>query len=120
MGGMNEARKQRGPMISCPKCGHQIKVGRSKGQRGYYFEVIVKAYSEAMGEEDLDLVNNWLKIKFNPKFDSVGGDEIKYGGSIEKEPVHRIEELYEQMRAFAMNFYGVYIPEPNEVPLAEL
>lgn len=106
-------------MIQCPKCGYHIKIGRSKGQRGYYFEVIVKTYADAMGEEDIDTVNEWLKLKFNPKFKVLNEEEMMYGGSIENEPTHRIEELYEQMRAFASNFYGVYIPEPNEVPMPE-
>jgi len=106
-------------MVKCPKCGYYIKQGRSKGLRGYYFAVIVPAYAEAMGEEDLDLVNQWLKLKFNPCSKPVNGEEIMYGGSIENESIPRITELYEQMRAFAMNFYGINIPEPNEVPMPE-
>lgn len=106
-------------MIKCPKCGYATKQGRSKGERGYYWSVLLPMIAEEMGEPDLGDVNELMKIKFNKKFKTINGENIEYGGSIERETTQRIEEIYSQIRGWAYHFLNLSIPLPNEIPVTE-
>jgi hypothetical protein len=96
----------------------QQKSKRSRNQRAYYFGVIVKMLADQTGYSK-DEMNELLKLKFNNKVLILGGagQGTTIGMSIENEKTDRVEEIYRDIREWAFEFFGLSIPEPNQVEL---
>jgi|GEM_PF-4342047 len=84
-------------------------------QRKYYFAVIVAMIAEAAGydpSEHRTEVHEALKLRFL----RVPGDgPLEITRSTESLTTAEREEYHENCRRFAAEFYGVYIPLPNEM-----
>ena len=94
------------------------KSTRSSRQRAYYYAVIVRRLSEYIGYSKTE-TNELLKLKFNPLELTVKGEKVLVGMSIENEKTDRVEEIYRDIREWAFEFFGIHIPEPNEIDLPE-
>jgi len=108
-----------GAIVDISFCEH--KKSRSDEQRKYYFKCIVQPLcKELWGEinkDSLDNMNDFLKKTFNPEYyTSPEGVEEVRGKSIEKEKTDRVEEIYQQVRRWAMAEHNTRLYEPNEAP----
>lgn len=88
---------------------------RSLNQNKYYHGVVVPMISEAIGEEDLEVVHGLLKNKFNHEILVIGDDEIIKPLSTAKLNTEQFEIYLEKIRMWAAKFLGLYIPLPGEV-----
>jgi uncharacterized protein YtpQ (UPF0354 family) len=102
-----------------------ISIGRrrkksSRKQRQYYWPVIVAMIAEAAGyeatPENLHLVHDGLRARFLtvPQEDS-NGSILPVIRSTESLTTTQREVYHEQCRQFGAEYYGIYIPDPNEV-----
>lgn len=89
---------------------------RSSNLNKYYFGVVIKLICEYTGE-DSESVHLFLKKKFLPIFfrDRYRREELIYGGGTSRLTNKQFQEYIEKVCAFAGEFFGIYIPQPNEI-----
>jgi hypothetical protein len=92
----------------------RAKSKRSAQQNKYYWAVVVKILSEETGNDPED-IHDFIKLKFNPKFVTVGNEQALTGGSTTELGTKEFEEKMEEIRAWASIEQGIEIPEPNGV-----
>lgn len=90
------------------------KSRRSLNQNSYYWGVVVKILSDETGN-DPESIHEFIKLKFNPKFVTVGNEQALIGGSTANLSTKDFEEKMEEIRAWAAIELNINIPEPNEV-----
>ena len=88
----------------------------SKGQKGYYFGVLLKEISTYTGYD----VNDLHEI-FAPMFLTI---DVEFAGKIEKKVLSltelstvQAEEYYARIRMFVLERYNIRLPLPNEASL---
>ena len=90
-------------------------------QRGYYFGVIVSLIREAIFNEwgermDSNEVHELLKTNCNwkEKTNKNTGEIIKVAGSIKQHTTSEQEDFHEDCRRWALEWFNIIIPLPNE------
>jgi hypothetical protein len=96
----------------------EISIGRrqkkrSNRQNRYYWKVIVGALREAMGCTTQEEAHDVLRLHLLVEHHDQGPATIK---STAKMTTAETEEYYERCRQVIAEWYGVYVPLPNEVP----
>lgn len=95
------------------------RVTRSLKQNKYYWKVIVLLVADAMGDDDPEAVHAVLKNECNYEIRTFGkgADRKEYRYPLSTADLSTVEfEAYtERCRRFAAEFFGIYIPLPNEV-----
>jgi hypothetical protein len=93
---------------------------RSLEENNYYFGVIIKILSEEIGE-DREILHENLKAMFLKviTYKSMRGKNYKFERVKSTTELSTIEAetYYEEIRQWAMEFLGVFIPLPNQVEL---
>lgn len=87
---------------------------RSNPQNRYYFGVVVKIIGLFIGEADPEAVHDMLKNQFNYEIKVVGGKEIRVPQSTADLDTDAFAQYIERIRAWASEWLGLYIPDPNE------
>jgi hypothetical protein len=89
---------------------------RSTNLNKYYFAVVVKMICDYTGE-DHNSVHLELKKRFLPVFfrDRYKKQEVIYGGGTANLTNKQFQEYIEKCCSFAIDFFGIYIPKPNEI-----
>jgi hypothetical protein len=82
----------------------------SKNQKGYYWGVIVKMIAEHT-DHSTEEIHDTLKFKFLKDRDKFG---MEYVRSTESLTTKEREEYHEQCRKWALFFFNMIIPLPNE------
>ena len=89
---------------------------RSINLNKYYFGVVIKIICDYTGE-DSETVHLFLKKKFLPIFfrDRYRREEVIYGGGTSYLTNKQFQEYIEKCCSFADYFFGLHIPQPNEI-----
>jgi len=99
---------------------------RSSGQpgepgnvNGYYWGVVVRIISDAMGELDDQVTHNILQMMFNKRAITVAGHNIEVPAGTKEMDSAAFSDYCSRIRMWAnmpgnITGRGVYIPEPNE------
>ena len=89
---------------------------RSMPQLKYYFGVVIEALLEPMGyrKDEREKVHQIMKYKFLRTIDERGNEYVPTLSEITKINTTQMEEFLEQIRMFAAQELGTYIPLPNE------
>jgi hypothetical protein len=94
------------------------KKGRSSNQNRYYFGVVLRLLSDHTGYS-VDDLHETMKSMFNPlrlEFNTKKGTEaIRASKSTTELTTVKMEEYLSQIREWASQSLGVFIPLPNEV-----
>lgn len=103
--------------MKCPHCGREIvRVKRtSDPQRKYWFAVPMMILGEYFGM-DKDECHDAVMLKFTHYTDEHGLERRR---SINDLDESEMSKLIEDVIRWAVTEYGVQIPYPNEVPVAE-
>lgn len=92
---------------------------RSVDQNAYYWKIIVLMVADAMGDDDPEAVHAVLKNECNYEIRTFGKGsdrkEYRYPLSTADLSTVEFENYTERCRRFAAEFFGIYIPLPNEV-----
>ena len=93
---------------------------RSLAQNNWFHGIILSMIAEAMGEDDLGYVKAVLKAKFLSKEIVLAGkdnqwEKIMVIGRTSKLKTDQFNDFCEKCRKFAAEFYGLNIPDPEEV-----
>lgn len=89
---------------------------RSTNLNRYYFGVVVRLICEHSGQDSLT-VHSLLKTKFLPIFfrDRHKRQEVIYGGGTSHLTNQQFQEYLEKCCEYAQEFFGIYVPQPNEI-----
>lgn len=89
---------------------------RSINLNKYYFGVVIKLICDYTGE-DHETVHLFFKKRFLPIFfrDRYRREEVIYGGGTSYLTNKQFQEYIEKCCSFATEFFGIYIPKPNEI-----
>jgi hypothetical protein len=97
----------------------RFRKARSLNQNAYYWKVVVHLVMEAMGEDDNVAAHEVLKFECNSEMRTIGKgeDRREYRHPLSTADLSTMEfEAYlERCRKLAAEFFGIYIPLPNEV-----
>lgn len=97
----------------------RFRKARSQNQNAYYWKVVVHLVKDAMGEDDDEAAHEVLKFECNSEMRTIGKgeDRREYRHPLSTALLSTVEfEAYtERCRKFAAQFFGIYIPLPNEV-----
>ena len=92
---------------------------RSLNQNAYYWKIIVALVMDAMGDDDPEAVHEVLKFECNYEMRAYGKGsdrkEYRYPLSTANLDTAQFEAYAERCRKHAAQFFGIYIPLPNEV-----
>jgi len=89
---------------------------RSSAQNRWLWGVAYPMIAEKLGYETWE-VHEVMKLKLNPVHLEIGDEVMTVGGSTAKMSKERFSEYKEQLQRWAAQFLGLYIPDPNEVPI---
>ena len=94
---------------------------RSVPQNAYYWGVIVSIAAECLTDAAGEVVTSQqahevLKLQCNPvEVANQGtGEVLKIPGTTTQMTTTQAEEYYERCRRWLADFFGAYVPEPNE------
>lgn len=97
----------------------RFRKARSLDQNAYYWKVVVHLVKDAIGEDDDEAAHEVLKFECNSEMRTIGKgeDRREYRHPLSTALLSTVEfEAYtERCRKFAAQFFGIYIPLPNEV-----
>ena len=114
--------------------GKKVRIGielwrkkRSPAQRRFFHGVLLKQLADETGYTS-DKIHAAIKQHFSAYFSRwttiTGKDghevEVAYLRSFEELTTKQQEDLNEEIRAWALDFFGVDLPLPNEIPLEDL
>jgi hypothetical protein len=93
---------------------------RSNRQNAYYWGIVVKVMADAAGytpDEMHDALRHRLLL--HRSFTNDAGEELEIPCSTAKLSAGEFEDYMRACRQFGAEFFGVYIPDPNEVEIEE-
>lgn len=88
---------------------------RSVNQNSYYWGIVVPMIGKAMGETDAESIHCVLKHEHNYYVASGDHGEIRVPLSTADLNTADFEAYLERIRRWAVEFFSLYIPLPNEV-----
>lgn len=91
------------------------KVERSLAQNAYYFSVVVPILAGHCGYSK-DEMHEVLKYKFIPQMIFIDNEPIKVPKSTTSLSTKEFTEFLEEIKQWASQEMGVYIPDPGEIP----
>jgi len=94
----------------------KFKKKRSLPQMRYYFGVVIEELLEPMGyrKDEKEKVHQIMKYKFLRTIDDNGNEYVPTLSEITKVDTVRMGEYLDQIKIFAAQDLGWYIPDPNE------
>lgn len=91
----------------------------TRKQREYYWPVIVTMIAHAAGyigtKEELQLVHDGLRARFLTVPREESGSVLPVIRSTESLTTVEREDYHEKCRHFGAEYFGIYIPDPNEI-----
>ena len=102
--------------------GHEVEFtpvrhrkNRSPNQNRFYWGVVIPLIGQAMGEDDPEAIHGMLKHEHNYYMATIGGNEIRVPMSTADLNTVDFEAYLERVRRWAVEFFTLNIPLPNEV-----
>jgi len=94
----------------------KFKKKRSLPQMRYYFGVVIEELLEPMGyrKDEKEKVHQIMKYKFLRTIDDNGNEYVPTLSEITKVDTVRMGEYLDQIKIFAAQELGTYIPDPSE------
>jgi hypothetical protein len=92
---------------------------RSTQANAYYWGVVVAMIGDYVGESDPQTIHEMLKAAHNYEIKTVDGKEIRIPQSTADLTTVEFKEYIERVTRWASEYLSLYIPEPNEVEIAD-
>lgn len=108
-------------MIKCPRCGYTPSgKNRSNPQNKYYWGCVVQILSDELGYTKNE-IHDLIKFRFLSSPESIKGRtgivQLIKTRSTQELDTKEFEQLMSEVREWASIELGIYISEPNEIPL---
>ncbi len=91
------------------------KKNRSLNQNRFYWGAVIPLIGDAMGESDPEAIHGMLKNELNYYMATVAGRDIRVPMSTADLNTADFEAYLERIRRWALEFFTLDIPLPNEV-----
>ncbi len=88
---------------------------RSLNQNAYYHGVVIRAFTTANIGYNAEEIHQLLAERFISYERDVKGKSFKFTRSTTSLTTVEMEEYLSNIRTFAGEFFGIFIPKPNEV-----
>ena len=94
----------------------KFRKNRTLPQMRYYFGVVIERLLEPMGyrKDEKEKVHQIMKYKFLRTIDDNGNEYVPTLSEITKVDTVRMGEYLDQIKIFAAQELGTYIPDPSE------
>lgn len=114
---LDEIKKQEGKRVSVILKSYRPYKQRSIEQNSYYWGVVVQILSDEFGYKP-DEIHEILKFKFLAKQYDLNGKIFTGTDSSASLDTLDMERYLSTIRGWASQEFGIFIPQPNESPIA--